>query len=152
MHRFLFDVLLARKSVISNAVYSFLRTSYRICLEPIVGKTSESQLIFDAGNWHGNDSAWRMVSDLMKIVLYADKEGRLQTKPQRKVFSIIDGLIGGENNGPLEPDEKKSGVVIAGSNPLAVDIVATRLMGFDWQKLRWINNHKLIDSNLIQFH
>jgi uncharacterized protein (DUF362 family) len=49
----------------------------------------------------------------------------------------VDGIIGGENNGPLSPDEKRAGVLIAGFDPLAVDIVGCRLMGFDWKKLKW---------------
>jgi uncharacterized protein (DUF362 family) len=83
------------------------------------------------GNWHGNDTAWRMVLDLNRILMFADREGRLQSEPQRRYFSVIDGVIGGEGEGPLHPDAYESGVVLAGENPLAVDWVGTRLMGFD---------------------
>jgi uncharacterized protein (DUF362 family) len=83
------------------------------------------------GNWHGNDTAWRMVLDLNRILMFANLEGSLQPEPARRYFSIIDGVIGGEGEGPLHPDAYKSGVVLAGFNPLSVDWVATRLMGFD---------------------
>ena len=83
------------------------------------------------GNWHGNDTAWRMVLDLNRILMFADREGRLQPEPARRYFSVIDGVIGGEGEGPLHPDAYESGVVLAGLNPLSVDWVATRLMGFD---------------------
>jgi uncharacterized protein (DUF362 family) len=83
------------------------------------------------GNWHGNDTAWRMVLDLNRILLMADAQGRLQEEPARKYFSVIDGVIGGDGEGPLHPDAYHSGAVLAGFNPLAVDWVATRLMGFD---------------------
>jgi uncharacterized protein (DUF362 family) len=83
------------------------------------------------GNWHGNDTAWRMVLDLNRILMFADREGRLQAEPQRRYFSVIDGVIGGEAEGPLHPSAYPSGVVLAGMNPLAVDWVGTRLMGFD---------------------
>ena len=62
----------------------------------------------------------------------------MRETPQRKVFSVIDGIIGGEGNGPLFPDERKVGVIVSGFNHLAVDIVAARLMGFDWNKLPWV--------------
>jgi len=40
----------------------------------------------------------------------------------------------------LHPDPYPSGVVLAGFNPLAVDWVATRLMGFDPARLRLYAN------------
>src|SRR5262249_16170411 len=48
-----------------------------------------------------------------------------------RYFSVIDGIIGGEGEGPLHPDAYPSGVILAGFNPVAVDWVATRLMGFN---------------------
>lgn len=86
---------------------------------------------FSYGNWHGNDTAWRMVLDLNRALLFADAEGRLRDEPARKYFSVIDGVIGGEGEGPLHPDAYPSGVVLAGFNPLAVDWAAARLMGLD---------------------
>ena len=47
----------------------------------------------DAGNWHGNDSAWRMAADLMKVFVFADRGGELQGAPQRRMFSIVDGVV-----------------------------------------------------------
>jgi len=138
--RFLYDALLSRSKPFSDRIYVALGSLYRRLLKPLTGHVSPENTLLDAGNWHGNDSAWRMVSDLMKIILYADKNGRLQSEPQRKVFSIIDGIVGGQNNGPLTPDQKQAGVVIAGFNPLAVDIAAARLMGFNWEKLKWAQN------------
>jgi uncharacterized protein (DUF362 family) len=83
------------------------------------------------GNWHGNDTAWRMVLDLNRLLMFANVKGELQAEPLRRYFSVIDGVIGGEGEGPLHPKAYPSGVVVAGFNPLAVDWVATRLMGFD---------------------
>lgn len=86
---------------------------------------------FAYGNWHGNDTAWRMVLDLNRITLCADREGSVGPQPARRYFSVIDGVVGGEGEGPLHPDAYASGVVLAGCNPVAVDWTATRLMGFD---------------------
>jgi len=99
-------------------------------------KVAEHKRLLDAGNWYGNDSAWRMTVDLLRILYFADREGRIQDKVQRRLFSFVDGIVGGDGNGPLTPDPKPSAVLIAGENPLAVDLVATRLMGFDSQKLK----------------
>jgi uncharacterized protein (DUF362 family) len=86
---------------------------------------------FTYGNWHGNDTAWRMALDLNRVVLTADQGGKLASQPVRRYFSFIDGIVGGQGDGPLHPDAYRSGVILAGFNPVAVDWVATSLMGFD---------------------
>jgi uncharacterized protein (DUF362 family) len=89
-----------------------------------------------SGNWYGNDTIWRTVYDVLKCWNYADKEGRLQPVPQRKFLCIVDGIIGGEGNGPLAPKARPSGVCIAGFDLRAVDTVSAVLMGFDPDKLK----------------
>lgn len=84
-----------------------------------------------SGNWHGNDTTWRMVLDLNRILYYADAEGRLHDTPQRRLFSFVDGIVAGEGNGPLDPVAKRAGLVLCGGNPIAVDFVCCRVMGFD---------------------
>ncbi|HKA22949.1 MAG TPA: DUF362 domain-containing protein [Blastocatellia bacterium] len=96
-----------------------------------IAQRRQIQSAFAYGNWHGNDTAWRMVLDLNRILMFADRDGNVGSEPVRKYFSVIDGIIGGEGEGPLHPDAYPSGVVLAGFNPVAVDWVATRLMGFD---------------------
>ena len=136
--RFLYDLLLARRNKIFDKAYVGLLAIYRKVFKRLLGAVDGQKSILDGGNWYGNDSAWRMVTDLMKIVVYADLDGRIKDTPQRKILTVIDGIIGGEGNGPLTPTEKRTGVVIAGFNPLATDIVGTRMMGFDWKKLKYI--------------
>lgn len=87
------------------------------------------------GMWYGNDTIWRSVLDLNKILLYADDKGKMHDTVQRKYISIADGILGGEKNGPMEPDCKESGVLLFGVNPVAVDIVGATLMGFDYKKI-----------------
>ena len=139
------DVLLAGQNPVLERAYASLVLFYRKCIKPWYGSVAQEKIILDAGNWSGNDSAWRMVVDLARIILFADAEGHLQDEPQRKVFSIVDGIIGGENNGPLTPDEKPAGVVVAGFNPLATDMVCTAMMGLDYKKLKWVE-HMLLDQ------
>ncbi len=89
----------------------------------------------DAGNWYGNDTCWRMTVDLNTILFFADAEGQIQPTPQRRYWSVVDGIIGGDLGGPLAPDPVPSGLVVTGGNPLAVDCAVARLMGFDWRKI-----------------
>jgi hypothetical protein len=134
--RWMYDHLLASRhhalEYLHRAVYSVHNaTTKRLGL-----KVGEGKRQLDAGNWHGNDSAWRMACDLMAIFRFADSQGQLHATPQRRTLAIIDGVIGGENDGPLAPDPVAAGVMLAGENLLAVDLVATRLMGFDPLKLK----------------
>ena len=90
-----------------------------------------------AGNWYGNRTTWRMCCDLNRCLYYSDANGlHLDApKPVRTVLTIIDGILAGEGEGPLAPSDVKLGAVIAGTDPVGVDLVAIRLMGFDEEKL-----------------
>ncbi len=85
--------------------------------------------------WPGNDTIWRTLADLNRIILYANKHGIIQKTPQRKLLYLMDGLIGGEGDGPLACDPKPAGVLMAGFNPIALDAVAAAIMGFDIEKI-----------------
>ncbi len=136
--RLLFDTLLSKKSKSLDQLYRLIAKVYKTCMVPLRISVPKDKRILDAGNWCGNDSAWRMVVDLMRIITFADADGVVHDTPQRRHFSFIDGIVGGENDGPLAPDAVQSGAVIAGDNLLAVDITATRLMGLDFRKLKWV--------------
>lgn len=133
--RWLFDHALAKQNRWGDTVYKSSQAVYRTIIKPIK-RVSEATLTQDAGNWYGNDSAWRMTADLARVIAYADAEGRLRDTPQRRTFCVIDGIIGGENDGPLAPTAKPAGCLTIGENPLAVDLVTTRLMGFDNARIR----------------
>jgi hypothetical protein len=133
---------LAKKNPVLDKIYKIIFSFYKNVIARTPIALSQDKKVMDAGNWHGNDSAWRMLVDLMHIITYADSSGSLHKTPQRTMFSFVDGIIGGENDGPLAPDAVQSGVILAGSNLLAVDITATRLMGLDHSKLKWIDHLK----------
>lgn len=89
-----------------------------------------------SGNWYGNDTTWRMVVDLNRILLYADASGRLHDQPARRFFSVVDAIVAGEGNGPLDATPRACGIVLAGGNPVAVDLTCAQLAGFDLTRLR----------------
>lgn len=99
----------------------------------IFGDTNTNKI--RSGNWYGNDTTWRMVIDLNRILFYADADGRVHDRPVRRLFSVVDGIVAGDGNGPMDCDAKPAGVVLAGENSIAVDLVAARLMGFDYERL-----------------
>jgi uncharacterized protein (DUF362 family) len=90
-----------------------------------------------AGNWYGNDTTWRMVLDLNRCLYYSDAERlRLDAdRPVRTVLSILDGVVAGEGEGPLAPRDRPLGAVLAATDPVALDLVALRLMGFDERRI-----------------
>ncbi len=97
----------------------------------------DTQKIVRSGNWHGNDTCWRMVVDLNKCLFHFDSNGQPRSKPLR-YLAVVDAIIAGEGNGPMSPDPKPCGWIIAGTNPLAVDSVCCALMGFDWRKVKML--------------
>lgn len=90
-----------------------------------------------SGNWHGNRTTWRMCLDLNRCLYYSDAHGLHlgASGPVRTVLTILDGVVAGEAEGPLAPRDVPLGVVIAGTDPAAIDLVAVRLMGFEEEKL-----------------
>jgi hypothetical protein len=81
----------------------------------------------DAG-WFGNDTTWRMVLDLNKIAEFGRSDGIISNIPQRQIFSICDGIIGGQGNGPLNPEPLPLGIISFTNNPLVNDQAMASLM------------------------
>lgn len=99
----------------------------------------DTHKVVRSGNWHGNDTCWRMVLDLNKCLFFFEGSGERRSR-SIKYLAVVDGIIGGEGNGPMAPDPVASGVILAGAHPLAVDCAAATLMGFDWRKIRLLKN------------
>lgn len=91
--------------------------------------------VIRSGNWYGNDTTWRMALDLNRCLLYGNPDGTLRKDSPKRYYSIVDGIIGMEGSGPMQGDPVFSNVYIAGCDPVAVDMVAARVMGFDWRKI-----------------
>jgi uncharacterized protein (DUF362 family) len=130
--RSLIDALLPKDSLVLKKLYKlYLRLYY-----PIIGRlTRLTGNPIHRGNWNGNDTIWRTVIDLNRILLYATKEGRMSSERQRRFLSIVDGIVAGEGQGPLGPTPRPCGVLLAGFDPLSVDWAGACLMGLDPERV-----------------
>ena len=94
----------------------------------------DGSTVIRSGNWYGNDTTWRMVLDLNRCLLYGDRNGNI-SENRKRYYTVIDGIVGMEGNGPMHGTPKDCGVIIAGEDPVATDAVAATLMGYDWKKI-----------------
>lgn len=133
-------VAFIRKKLLTKPVIAKLLVPFRKTALSVFGDSSG---VIRSGNWYGNDTAWRMILDLNKILFYANPDGSLREDNLIKAkhyIGIVDAIIAGEGNGPLEPDPLSMNCIISGTNPVAIDAVAAHLMGFDPLKIPAIRN------------
>jgi len=83
------------------------------------------------GSWYGNDTVWRMVLDLNRILLYGRADGTMADDPQRGLYSLTDAIICGEGEGPLAPKPRTLGAVTFAASASAAEAVHATLLGFD---------------------
>lgn len=94
----------------------------------------DSATLGNAG-WYGNDTIWRTVLDLNTIALFGDAEGRIHNDQQRRLYTIMDGVIGGQGEGPLLPDPSPLGVIAMSDNPYLMDVTAGYLYHLNIDKI-----------------
>ncbi|MCQ8893262.1 MAG: DUF362 domain-containing protein [Methanolinea sp.] len=114
----------------------------RICQSFILGTQRiipPSDKYFE-GSWYGNTTIPRTIMDLNKIILFVDKNGVLKDNHQRRTLTIVDAIIAGEKEGPLNPSPKHIGTLIAGENPVIVDLICSQIMGYDYWKIPTLKN------------
>lgn len=85
--------------------------------------------------WYGNDTIWRTVMDINTIALFGDKDGKIHEKQQRQLFTIMDGIIGGQGDGPLHPSPSALGVIAMANNSYLMDVVAGELYHLNYQRI-----------------
>ena len=144
------DHILIHNTITSRYLYKILNQPFGL-LQKVYRSITGKELLQGHGDWHGNDTTWRMCLDLNQIVLFADSNGQLHDTPQRKYFSVVDGIIAGEADGPLSPTPKAAGYISCGmGSPFAVDYISMYQMGFDPEKLKV--NRKAQEYPLFSFH
>jgi uncharacterized protein (DUF362 family) len=132
--------ILSLKSKIRNSLQEHHRWSYYIA-QSIWKKYQQGwkrvsgNHLTSGGAWFGNDTLWRSILDLVKVITLADQNGKLTEAPQRHHLCLIDGIICGEGEGPLQASPKAVGMVLCSSNPISADWAACHISGFDWMKI-----------------
>ncbi len=116
--------------------------------------------VYRVGGWYGNDTIWRTVVDLHRIITFADKAGNVKLEPQRKILTIGDMIVCGEGDGPIGPSPKKLGVIMASDDMVLFDRVMCHIMGFDETRVKslgWVvkqsgieKDQPLLHSNISQ--
>ena len=105
------------------------------------------------GSWYGNDTIWRTIIDVNKIIKYSDKEGKMRETSQRKIFTIADMIVVGEKEGPLLPSPIYAGIIAMGEDMVCFDEIIATVLGFDINKiplfkhLREERRYKLVEEN-----
>ena len=67
-------------------------------------------------------------------------------------FSIVDGIVGMEGNGPIQGTPRPMGLVVAGSDPVAVDATCCRIMHIDPRRVAYLTlaaGEQQLSENLI---
>ncbi len=126
-------------SHINNKIYKLLAL-YERFIWTLDNKINSNQGLekINEGTWYRNDTLWRTVLDLNKVVHYADINGNLHNTMQRKVIHFCDMVISGEGEGPLAPSPKKENILLFGTNGVELDALIVRLMHFNMEMLSTI--------------
>ena len=102
------------------------------------GARAASSAVIHGGGWHGNDTLWRTIHDLVNIarnyVQSGGEGGAVRTRP-RTILTLVDAIVAGEDCGPLKPSPKSCGLLVWGEDPGMVDVTCAAVMGFDWQRI-----------------
>lgn len=96
-----------------------------------------------AAGWYGNDTTWRMVMDLNKIALYGKADGTLSENSQRQIYSLCDGIIAGQGDGPLNPEPLPLGVISFTDSSFINDWAMALLTGLSVEKIPLLKNYLL---------
>ena len=72
-----------------------------------------------------------------------------------RAFTLVDGIVGMEGNGPIQGVAKPMGVLVAGTDPVAVDATCCRLMRLDPLRMEYMrmaagDPARLAESNIRQ--
>ena len=124
-----------KKYVLNNPLLARVLSPLNSVGKKIFGDTRQ---VVRSGNWYGNDTIWRMILDLNKVLLYANPDGTLRDGmlvSAKRYIGIVDGILAGEGHGPLAPEPVQMGYLFCGTNPAAIDSVCASFMGFDPKKI-----------------
>ena len=119
----------------ASPVREFLQTRAPLWMWKLAraGARSASPLIH-GGGWHGNDTLWRTIHDLVDIARNYGPGGELRSQaPYHPDAGGCDG--GGRGLRSAEAASRPCGLLVWGEDPGLVDVTCATLMGFDWRKI-----------------
>jgi len=108
----------AEMSVAERIAYS---TAHRLLKAAAIG-TGGGRI--SGGSWSGNETLWRTILDLNHAVYFG-------VRRPKHVITVVDGIIAGEGQGPVEPSPRPAGLLIGGENPACIDAVLTHVVGYN---------------------
>jgi len=97
--------------------------------------------------WYGNDTVWRMVMDLNIIAQYGKLDGTLAQTPQRVLYTLCDGIVGGQNNGPLIPEPLASGVLMFSNDSYLSDETAGLLFQLKINRIPLLRQASILNKD-----
>ena len=95
-----------------------------------------------SAGWYGNDTTWRMVYDLNKIAKYGKNDGTLSEKPLRVIYSLCDGIIGGQGDGPLNPTPLPLGIIAFSDDSYLMDLIVGNIFRLNIDKIPLLKEAK----------
>jgi hypothetical protein len=81
------------------------------------------------GTWYRNDTLWRTILDTNRCLFFADSDGQVHIQKQRRYFTLLDGILGMEGEGPMEGVPKEAACLVVAYSPVASDYAAASIMG-----------------------
>lgn len=140
VHSFLREQLQGNSRLLfrlAQVLWRTMKQAMQIETRQIVTNNSghSKRFLIVGGAWYGNDVVWRTILDVNRIFFYCDKAGTMTDSVQRRYFAVVDGIVAGEGNGPIEPIPRELGILLVGFDPVALDWIAASLMGFDPYKI-----------------
>jgi len=98
--------------------------------------------------WYGNDTIWRTVMDINTIALFGDSNGCIHEDQQRRLYTIMDGVVGGQGDGPLHPSPSALGVIAMSDNPYLMDTIAGELYHLNYKRIPLLNEARKFLNNI----
>ncbi len=129
----------------SRVLWGMARTLNRRLVRPLLARSEGASRAAEAdhrwrmdGSWPGNDTLWRPILDLHRILELADPAGAMTGRSRRRILCLGDGIVAGEGDGPLRPVPRAAGLLTLAEHPVVHDFGCARLMGFDEKKLPFL--------------
>lgn len=92
------------------------------------------------GGWYGNDTLWRTIIDVNRLVRFGRVDGTVAEAPQRTILCFGDGIVAGEGEGPLRNVARPAGLLCAGDSSADFDARVAAIMGFDYRRTPHLRN------------